>query len=271
VTASSHPIITSYFGAAHSASLVSTSFFLTATAVQPVVCSLSDSIGRKTTFLGCLLAFCLSVVWSALSKSFTSLIMARALSGIGDGGVMVLGSIIINDIVPIHNMAYGGGCAMGAALGGMIAEHWGWRWSFGIQVPLLAVAFIICLFAIPKDLGRRCSTKTVREALGDFDPKGSLSLTTSISAFILALPCYDGLTYVLRKSESWRRHSSMYGCITRPVLIDSSNTSIGDHPVVVACIVASLICSAAFIWSNSSALNPVMPLYLLKRHPWANF
>lgn len=47
IMASSHPVITSYFKASNSASWLSTAFLLTSTAFQPLLGSLSDSIGRK--------------------------------------------------------------------------------------------------------------------------------------------------------------------------------------------------------------------------------
>lgn len=47
IMASSHPVITSYFKSSNSASWLSTAFLLTSTAFQPLLGSLSDSIGRK--------------------------------------------------------------------------------------------------------------------------------------------------------------------------------------------------------------------------------
>lgn len=60
----------------------------------------------------------------------TSFIIARAVCGLGAGGMMAMGSIITSDLVPIEirgtyqayiNIMYGIGAASGAALGGAIA------------------------------------------------------------------------------------------------------------------------------------------------------
>jgi MFS family permease len=65
-----------------------------------------------------------------------SFIMARAVCGLGAGGMMTMGSIITSDLVPIEirgayqsyiNIIFGVGSALGAALGGAIADHLGWR------------------------------------------------------------------------------------------------------------------------------------------------
>ena len=87
--------------------------------------------------------FTLATAWCALAGSMTSFILARAVCGLGAGGMMSLGSIIISDLVPIDrrgtyqsyvNVVYGVASASGAALGGVMADSLGWRWEFGIQV-----------------------------------------------------------------------------------------------------------------------------------------
>lgn len=85
---------------------------------------------------------------------------------------------------------WGAGSAIGAAAGGWLAETVGWRWEFGIQVPLLVLIFGTSFVAIPGDIGIRGKpSKTARQALREFDLKGSGLLTASTTAFILGLVC----------------------------------------------------------------------------------
>lgn len=102
IVASSHPIITSFFDASQSAPWLFTSFLLTSTAFQPTLGRVSDNVGRKPLFVGCLATFTFATAWCALAGSMESLILARALCGFGAGGLMTLGSIITSDIVPIE-------------------------------------------------------------------------------------------------------------------------------------------------------------------------
>ena len=102
ITASSHPAITSYFGAGHLASWLSTSFLLTSTACQPFVGRVSDAVGRKPPFIGCRVLFTDSTAWCAVATSMESLILARALCGVGAGSLMTLGSIVVTDIIPVE-------------------------------------------------------------------------------------------------------------------------------------------------------------------------
>lgn len=102
IMASSHPVITSYFNSSNSASWLSTAFLLTSTSFQPLLGRLSDSLGRKPPYIMTMTIFLLATVWCALAQSMTSFILARALCGLGAGGMMTLGSIIISDLVPIE-------------------------------------------------------------------------------------------------------------------------------------------------------------------------
>ena len=102
IMASSHPVITSHFRASNSASWLSTSFLLTSTAVQPLAGRLSDSLGRKQLYVWSMAIFTAAMAWCALAQSIGGFIAARALCGLGAGGMMTLGAIIISDLVPIE-------------------------------------------------------------------------------------------------------------------------------------------------------------------------
>lgn len=102
ILASSHPVITSYFGSSNSASWLSTAFLLTSTSFQPLLGGLSDAVGRRVPYLVTTAVFLVGTVWCALAGSIASFIAARAVCGLGAGGVMTLGSIIVSDVVPIE-------------------------------------------------------------------------------------------------------------------------------------------------------------------------
>lgn len=94
IMASSHPVITSYFRSSNSASWLSTAFLLTNTAFQPMVGRLSDSLGRRAPYLVTMAIFGVATLWCALAQSMTSFIVARAVCGLGAGGMMALGNIL---------------------------------------------------------------------------------------------------------------------------------------------------------------------------------
>ncbi|ROT41809.1 MFS general substrate transporter [Sodiomyces alkalinus F11] len=248
IMASSHPVITSYFNASNSAAWLSTAFLLTSTAFQPLLGRISDSLGRKPPYMFTKVIFAVSTLWCACAGSMTSFILARAVCGIGAGGMMTLGGIIMSDIVPIEqrgayqgymNIIYGAGSALGAALGGAMADHLGWRWEFGVQViPLILLCFIAHV-AIPDDLGLETKKESFMEAMKTFDIRGSVLLTVSITFFILGLNL-------------------------------GGNVLPWSHPFVIASLVIFAVCFPSFLHSQSLAERPIMPLYLITQAPRAN-
>lgn len=196
--AATHPVITSYFHASNSASWLSVAFLLTSTSFQPLFGRLSDTIGRKPPYIFTLAVFLMGTIWCTMAQSMISFILARAVCGLGAGGMMSMSSIITSDLVPIEirgayqsyvHIAFGAGAALGAATGGLIADSLGWRWEFGIQIPLLALLFLIACFTTPRDLGKGAGVTSngVWDALKVFDYGGSITLTASITFLILGL------------------------------------------------------------------------------------
>ncbi|KAK3293946.1 uncharacterized protein B0H64DRAFT_374796 [Chaetomium fimeti] len=249
IMASSHPVITSYFGSSNSASWLSTAFLLTSTSFQPILGGLSDAVGRKGPYVFTIVVFLFATVWCALAQSMTSFIIARAVCGFGAGGLMALGSIIVSDTVPIEirgafqsyvNMTYGFASMLGAALGGAMADYLGWRWEFGIQVPIIVLCLIVAVFVVPSDLGLDGKKKqTVREAMRTFDFKGSILLSSSVTSLILGLNL-------------------------------GGNVLPWSHPFVIASLMGFAIFFPPFLYVETRAVKPIMPLHLILKSPYMN-
>lgn len=157
ITAATYAIISSEFGAANTASWLTTAYLVTSTAFQPLYGRVSDIFGRRVCFFISTITFAAGCLWCGLVKSSAEngmvwVIVARALTGFGGGGLMTMATIVNSDMIPfrrrgmyqaLQNGMFGFGAICGASFGGSVADGIGWRWCFLLQVPVSAFALAV--------------------------------------------------------------------------------------------------------------------------------
>jgi predicted MFS family arabinose efflux permease len=137
------------------AGLLSTLFVLTYALVSPAAGWLADR--RPRFHLAAIGVF----VWSAatfgsgLAPTFAAMVLARALTGVGEASYTVVTPSLVSDFYPparrgralaIFYAAIPIGSAIGYTLGGEVNAHLGWRWAFfvaGIPGAALAAALLL--------------------------------------------------------------------------------------------------------------------------------
>jgi MFS family permease len=95
--------IGSYFNASNQASWLGTAYLLSLCCFTPIYGRLSDLIGRRNAHLIAGVWFILGTIMCAFAPSMIWLIVARAIAGIGGGGVQSLSVIIMNDLVDLKH------------------------------------------------------------------------------------------------------------------------------------------------------------------------
>ena len=144
-----------------------------------------------------------------------------------------MGSIITSDLVPIEirgiyqsyiNIIYGLGSALGAATGGAIADSFGWRWEFGLQVPFLTICLLLAVFTVPRKLGLQegVENESLGEAMKKFDYRGSLLLTISITALILGLVSFPDMLQHISLTRRQNLGGNIYDW-SHPIVITVSS------------------------------------------------
>ena len=122
-----------------------TAFLLASTIAAPVYGKLSDMYGRWRLFAVSMLFFLVTSVLCSLAASMPQLIAARALQGLGAGGLVTLSQSAIGDLVgPQQRGRYQGyfsgalatSTVLGPLLGGALITGLSWRWIFVVTLPI---------------------------------------------------------------------------------------------------------------------------------------
>ena len=153
VVATAMPTIVGQLGGLEHYSWVFSAFMLASTTAVPLYGKLSDIYGRRKLYVSAMALFLIGSVWCGLAGSMTSLIFARALQGIGAGGIMPLAFILIGEMFTLEQRArmqglfsgvWGVSSIVGPLLGGFLVDQFSWRWIFYINVfpGLLAAALV---------------------------------------------------------------------------------------------------------------------------------
>ncbi len=222
---------------------IATAYLLSSTVSVPIFASLSDIHGRKPFFL---LGATIFVATSALCGAagtltflpidgMGQLILFRGLQGVGAGMVLGLLFTIVGDIFsPLERGRYQGlfaavwGVAsiFGPTLGGWLTDHWSWRACFWVNLPVGIVAIAAIYLEFPH-LKPRAATRRL-------DWAGFATLIGTVIPLLLAL--------------TW---ATEYGWTSTRV---------------ASLIVLSIVMLATFLYVESHAAEPVLPLELF-RHP----
>ena len=209
-------------------------YLLTSTASLPIFGRLSDLFGRRNMFLVAVWIFTGASALCGLATSMVFLIAARALQGIGAGGVFALSQAVFGEIFPPHERGrmqgylaavWGISALVGPLLGGLIVEYLGWRWTFFVNVPVgIAANYMLVV-----GLTGLTSPGTRRR----IDYAGAACLLVSLLTLMLAL-----------------------------LEVGKVGRSVG--PGVVAGLAVCLAFTAAFLVIESRVAEPILPLGLFR-------
>jgi EmrB/QacA subfamily drug resistance transporter len=152
IVAPALPTIGARLGNTEYLSWVVTAYLLTSTASTPLYGKLADLRGRRMVILSSLGIFIAGSTGCALAPNLFVLIAARAVQGLGGGGLIALALTIVGDVVaPRERAKYQGyfsgvwalSSVAGPGLGGVLAEHLHWSMIFWLNLPIAVVAVLV--------------------------------------------------------------------------------------------------------------------------------
>src|SRR5262245_3476095 len=154
IVATALPAIAASLGSVERVSWVVVAYLVAGTIAAPVYGQLRDVYGGKRVMLIALGVFLTGSLLCAVSVSVEMLALARALQGLGGGGLMTLSQALIGEAVPPRERArYQGylasvmvtSSAFSPVVGGYLTQHFGWRSVFLISLPLVFIAGLLTL------------------------------------------------------------------------------------------------------------------------------
>jgi len=200
--------------------------------------SLGDRFGRKRIFLVGVVWFAIASAFCGIAPNATSLIVARALQGVG-GALLTPASLAIlqgsfrrddrSRAIGAWSGLGGLAAAAGPLVGGYLIAVGSWRWVFYINVPVAISVLIITSRHVPESK--------------DPNSKGKVDKLGAASAVVFLA----SLTYGLLEASSrgW------------------------TSPVVLAGLVVAAITGPLFIVVERRVKDPMLPLSVFKSHQFS--
>ncbi|CAO3585366.1 unnamed protein product [Absidia cylindrospora] len=218
---------------------IATSYMLSYTALQPLYGRISDVFGRKSALIFATTFFFVGSLLCGAATGLWTLVIARAIAGIGGGGINTLTTVMVSNLVPLRqrgtyqgysNIAYGVGSVVGSPVGGFLTDTVGWRFCFYINLPLLLVTIYVSTCLLTNyNLEEESDETDLWQRLKKIDYAGAFTVVMAIVAFLMA--------------------TSLGGNI-RP----------WSDPIVVGCLVTAGVLTILFCLIEAKwAENPLMP------------
>ncbi|HUP82868.1 MAG TPA: MDR family MFS transporter [Candidatus Limnocylindria bacterium] len=217
---------------------VVTVYLLTSTITGPIYGKLSDQFGRKNLLIFGVGLFLLGSALSGLSGDIYQLILFRGIQGLGAGAIFPIALAVIGDLFTprergryqgLFGAVFGISALIGPALGGFLTDSISWHWVFYVNLPIGAIALFIIWRLLPPLHTAGVSRKI--DYLG-------------VAVFTAALvPILIGLTNA--QQHEW------------------------TDPLVGGLILLGLALGGLFLWIETRATEPIVPLGLFRNRTYA--
>ncbi len=145
---------------------VLTAYLVSTAIILPMTGWLATFFGRKRFFIFCAVLFATCTALAGIAPTLPILILIRVFQGLGGGALTATGHAIVMETFPpaqrgIAVALWGAGpmasSVTGPVLGGLIVDHFSWRWVFYLNVPIAVIVALLAIFFLydPPYLQRR--------------------------------------------------------------------------------------------------------------------
>ena len=240
---------------------------------------LADRFGKVKSLTLMAVLWSLATLGCAVAENYEQMFMARFMVGVGEAaygsvGIAVVVAVFPRDMRATLASAFmaGGvfGSFLGMALGGVMAEHFGWRWAFaGMAIFGLILAFLYPIVVKEKKIGSTSrKLKAIQKQQHSTNPLRSIYSSRSVIATYIGsgLQLFVGGTVIVWFPSYLNRYygmstdkagliaaiivlSSAFGTILCGMLCDRLGRDRPDRKVSLAiafCLIGCVLLSIAF-------------------------
>lgn len=193
--------------------------------------ALADRYGRKRIFIIGVSLFALASMWVGLSPSIGMLLVARVFQGLGGtllapASLAMLGAHFQGEergkAVGTWSALTAVAATIGPVLGGVIIDHFSWRWVFFLNAPLAALVLYAAFVHVDESKDE--------SAAPHLDIAGSALITLALGGIVYA--------FIAGGAQGWK------------------------EPQVYGAAIAGVLLLIAFIFTERGSPNPILPLKL---------
>jgi DHA2 family multidrug resistance protein len=248
---------------------VLTSYLAANATILPISGWLSARLGRRNYFLLSIAVFTLASGLCGMATSLGQIILFRVLQGLAGGGLQPSSQGVLLDSFPPEKQGaaqtmFGVAALLapvvGPTLGGYLTVQYNWRWIFYINLPVGAVALVMCYFLVqdPEYLQKERAELRRRPLNFDYIGLGLLALVMSCWEVVLS----KGQEWDWLGDPFWRIQTlsilfvlGLGALIVREMRIDNPIVNfrvLGERNLAASCII--IFCAYAVLYATSTSL-----------------
>jgi EmrB/QacA subfamily drug resistance transporter len=234
ILATALPVIAGDLGSLSDVSWVVSAYVVAAAAATPLWGKLGDRHGRKLLLEVALVVFVTTSALCSFAADIPQLVALRAVQGAAAGGLMTLAMAVVGDLVAPRERGryqgyiaatFAGATIIGPLVGGALVDGAGWRWVFLVNLPVGAAALV--------GLHLRLPARPPGRPQHPLDVAGAVLLAGATAA--LTLVCILG--------------GGRFAWVSPPT---------------VALVAGVLVLTAALVFRERRAADPIVPVTMLR-------